>query len=149
MSKLLKLSAGIGGLCLVIAAMTADPQPATSQEAPKKEIPAANPKLELKQFMRKKLTASAQILEGLTMENAAMMTQGARQLAEMTTSEQWKVKDDAVFRQLSNDFQRSVTALRDSAGDFDSAATKWMEATKKCLECHKHLRATRLASSGQ
>lgn len=147
MSKLLNIWTGIGATAVAFALTVGHADRATSQDAPKKEIPAANPKLERREFMRKKLTAAEQILEGLTMENAALMTQGARQLVDMTSSDQWKVKDDLVFRQLSSDFQRSATALRDSAGDFDSAATKWMETTKKCLDCHKHLRSIRLANN--
>lgn len=116
-----------------------------SQEPPKKKQPPSKLELDQKKFMRKKLEASSQILEGLATENASLITQGARVLAEMSAAEQWKVLDDATYGQYSGEFQRAATGLRDAAetNNFDSAALKWIDTTMKCIECHKFVRSSR------
>lgn len=114
----------------------------------KKEQPAAKEDLDLSKFMRKKLDASNLVLDGLVTEKAALIIEGARMLAEMSTAEKWQVKNDAMYRQFSGEFQRSATALRDAAEkqNFDAAALKWIDVTMKCIECHKFARGPRIAA---
>lgn len=114
---------------------------------PKKSVPEAKEELDQAKFMRKKLEASNAVLEGLVTENAQNIMQGARVLAEMSAAEQWQVKNDAMYRQFSSEFQRSATLLRDEAEkqNFDAAAVKWIDVTLKCIECHKFVRGLRIA----
>ena len=123
-------------------------EPVNSQDVPKKEVPDAKRDLDQTEFMRKKLEASGQILEGLTSENADLIVKGATILVEMSAAEKWKVKHDAMYRQFSGEFQRSAKNLLEAAQkkNFDAAALKWMDTTMKCLECHKFVRGTRLVS---
>jgi hypothetical protein len=116
-----------------------------SQESPKKKQPPAKLDLDQKKFMRKKLEASSQILEGLATEDDSLITQGARVLAEMSSADQWKVINDATYGQYSGEFQRVAMNLRDAAetNNFDLAALKWIDATMKCIECHKFVRSSR------
>lgn len=145
MSKTISINTILGLLAIGIAWSITGTDLVNSQESPKKTLPA--PKLDLDQskFMRKKLEASSQILEGLTTENASLITQGARVLAEMSAAEQWKVVNDATYAQYSGEFQRAATGLRDAAeaNNFDSAALKWIDTTMKCIDCHKFVRRTR------
>ena len=113
----------------------------------KKKAPEEPKNIELANFMRKKLEASAEILEGLTAEDSKLIIKGARALVEMSNAEKWKVRNDVMYRQFSGEFQRSAQSLLEAAEkeNFDAAALKWIDTTMKCLECHKFVRGMRLA----
>jgi len=121
--------------------------PATSQDRPQKKVPDAKRDLEQTTFMRKKLEASGQILEGLTSEDAQLIVKGAKALVEMSAAEKWQVQNNVMYRQFSGEFQRSAKGLLEAAEkeNYDAAALKWIDTTMKCLECHKFVRGTRLA----
>jgi hypothetical protein len=116
---------------------------ATSQQGVKNIPPDAKLDLELSTFMRKKLEASNQILEGLTVEDAELI------LLELSSAERFQVQHDVMYRQFSGEFQRTAKGLLEAAEkkNFDAAALKWMDTTMKCLECHKFVRGTRIAGS--
>ena len=123
---------------------------ATSQQEGVKKIPPdAKLDLELSTFMRKKLEASNQILEGLTVEDAELIIKGATLLLELSSAERFQVQHDVMYRQFSGEFQRTAKGLLEAAEkkNFDAAALKWMDTTMKCLECHKFVRGTRIAGS--
>jgi len=101
----------------------------------------------LREFMRKKLDASNQILEGLVTEDAKMIAVGAQTLNEMSTAEKWRISNDVVYGQFSEEFQRSTKKLKQAAekGNFDDVALKWIDTTMGCVECHKWVRGMRIA----
>jgi hypothetical protein len=101
----------------------------------------------LREFMRKKLEASNQILEGLITEDAKMVAVGAQTLNEMSGAEKWRVSNDLVYRQFSEEFQRSTKKLQQAAekGNFDDVALKWIDTTMGCVDCHKWVRGMRVA----
>ena len=133
-------------VCFMVATDSAN-----SQDAPKKKLPDAKLDLDQTTFMRKKLEASSQILEGLTTENAALIIEGARVLVDMSTAEKWQVQHDAMYRQFSGEFQRSATGLLEAAekSNFDAAALKWIDTTMKCMECHRFVRGTRVVDNSR
>jgi hypothetical protein len=145
MSKTLSISLIPGLLAIGMTWSIVGIDSVNSQESPKKTPPGPNVELDQSKFMRKKLEASSQILEGLATENAPLITQGARVLVQMSAAEQWKVVNDATYGQYSGEFQRAATGLRDAAeaNNFDSAALKWIDTTMKCIDCHKFVRGTR------
>ena len=151
MSKALPSSIMLGLFAVGVTWFMAGTDPVNSQEPPVKKLPAPKLDLDQRKFMRKKLEASSQILEGLATENPALITQGARVLAEMSDAEHWNVQNDVMYRQLSSEFQRTATGLRDAAetNNFDAAALKWIDTTMKCIECHKFVRGTRIAGTGR
>lgn len=99
-------------------------------------------------FMRKKLEACSQILEGITTEDAALVKAGADTLATMSAAEKWRVSNDVLYKQFSEEFQRTARKLAASAdkGNFDDVTLKWIDATLSCVECHKFVRGMRLAN---
>ena len=119
----------------------------------KKSSVGTDAKLDLEQarFMRKKLDACSEILEGLTTEDSELIVKGARTLVDMSAAEKFQVQHDVMYRQFSNDFQRSAKALLDAAekNKFDTATLKWIDTTMKCMECHKFVRGARLAVQKQ
>ena len=102
---------------------------------------------QLREFMRKKLDACNQVLEGLVTEDGKMVAAGASTLNEMSNAEKWRVSNDLVYRQFSEEFQRSTKKLREAAEkeNFDDVALKWIDTTMSCVECHKWVRGMRVA----
>ncbi len=100
------------------------------------------PKQELRDFMHKKLEASNKILEGLVLEDTDLIKQGATVLSEMSAAEKWRVSNDAMYQQFSQEFQRTAAKLVEAAKEknLDRAALRWMDTTMSCIECHRFVR---------
>lgn len=109
-------------------------------------LPAADEKSDpSKRFMRKKLDDSSKILEGLTVNDAEMIKKATQNLLKMTTSDLWNVILDEDYRELNGEFRSSLRKLEEAAtnNNFDNALIQWFDATKGCMECHKHVRDVR------
>lgn len=113
---------------------------------------AAKPKpgaddVQLRTFMRQKLEACHQILEGIATDNGPLVKSGADTLTELSNAEKWRVSNDVMYRQFSDEFQRTAKKLSAAAdkGNFDDVTLKWIDATLKCVECHKFVRGMRIA----
>ncbi len=156
MSKTQRMAMVLGLIGIVAAGTMFGVGPATSQDKPpaakdkdkvQKKVPDAKRDLDQSVFMRKKLDASEQILEGLTSEDKQLLVRGAKALVEMSAAEKFQAQNNVMYRQFSKEFQTSAKSLLEAAekGNFDAAQLKWVETTMKCLECHKFVRGTRLA----
>lgn len=101
------------------------------------------------EFMRKKLVASNQILEGLVTENASLVVKGAKELVEMSSAEKWQVQHNVMYKQYSNEFLQSAKKLVEAGEkeNFDAVTLKWIDTTMKCIECHKFVRANQVAGT--
>lgn len=136
----------------IVTADDEKPQPQKEQQAEsqeQKKQPPAERDQSLRHFMRLKLTASSMILEGLSVEDFGLIKQGASKLNEMSTTEKWRVSNDALYRNFSGDFQRVTKDLVKAAEDenLDRAALKWVDATMGCIECHRYARGMFIASA--
>ncbi len=121
----------VGGWILASADDTDDAQPGDRQAD-----------MELSEFMRRKLDASSQILEGLCIEDATLIRQGTLILQELGRAERWRVSTDPMYRQFSSDFQDIIQQLNQAAEEenYDRVALKWMDATMCCIDCHRFTR---------
>lgn len=122
---------------------------ANSQEKKSNKTPDARLDLEQSKFMRRKLEASNEILEGLITEDSELVIKGARVLVEMSSAERWQVNHNPIYKQFSADFQQSAKKLVDAAEkeNFDAVALKWIDTTLKCMDCHKFVRGAQVAHS--
>jgi len=116
-----------------------DEQPA-DKDVPKKGKP-------LNDFMRRKLHASNQILEGLVTDRMSIVESGAKLLLEMSDAEQWRASNDALYLQFSRTFRDSVETLIDKAErkSIDGVALAWMDVTMNCIQCHEWVRNVMVA----
>jgi len=145
----------LGTLCVGLAATAAlwnnlsegQPQPKkpTGAAATDKQSPGPKER-DLQLFMRKKLAASSQVLEGLCTDDLNLVAEGARKLNEISKAEQWQVSNDVLYKQFSNDFQQITKDLVKAAEDdkVDRATLKWLDATVSCLDCHRFVRRIRI-----
>ena len=101
--------------CLLAGASLSFAVVANEQVQPKKEkkqLPDTKEAVEQSNFMRKKLAATNTILEGLSVEDTDLVVSGAKALLELSASEKFQVKNDVMYRQFSNEFQRSANTER-------------------------------------
>lgn len=125
----------------------------TVKTAPPKDEGSADkkddPESLLKKFMRQKLHASNQILEGLCTEDLQMVSEGSDVLMKMSGEEKWRVSNDMMYRRYSTEFVHAVEELQKEAKDNDMNGTSmaWVNVTMKCLKCHEWVRNTVLVDS--
>lgn len=131
------------------------PEPAKTPQAKTLQSDARPEKAKepaLAKFMRAKLNASAQILEGLCLEDFEAIQKGAEKLQSMSNEERWRVSNDAMYRQQSAEFRDAVDNILTAAKEkknLDSAALAWTKTTLSCIECHRWVRNTLLADQTQ
>ena len=146
MTRQKKVLTGVVLASAALAALVATvgtPTAAQDKPAARQKEPA------LTRFMRAKLDASSSVLEGLTTEDFDLIEKGAKQLQAMSAAEEWRVSNDAIYRQHSAEFRRIAEQLEAKAKEkqLDGAALAWMEATMNCIECHRWARAQMIAEA--
>jgi hypothetical protein len=97
------------------------------------------------EFMRAKLEFSSKVLEGLTLEDYAMIEKGAKALKKLSQAAEWEVAtipsvpDYIVF---TSEFQRLADEVAKKAGEknIDGATLAYVKLTMSCVNCHKYIR---------
>ncbi|MBS0260781.1 MAG: hypothetical protein JSS02_02395 [Planctomycetes bacterium] len=117
-------------------------------DADKKPAPK---KVAMKLFMRKKLEASQNILEGLAVEDFDMIATGARQLKTTSAAAEFMVVNDPMYAQHADEFRRIADKLEKSAKEkrLDGATLAYVDMTMSCVECHKFVRNILLAEKAK
>ena len=117
------------------------PKPPATEKDEKKKV--------LGDFMRQKLDATNFVLEGLLTEDFELLTKGAKKLSEMSRAEKWRVSNDIMYGNHSEDFQSRVDKLINAAKEesVDAAALAYFDTTMSCIECHKWVRRTLIAQT--
>lgn len=102
----------------------------------------------LRRFMRQKLEYSQNILEGLALEDYALVARNARSLRELSEDAQWRVSPNVNYLRLSNEFQALADELEQKAKDrnLDGATLGFFRLTNNCIDCHKLVREHNLIS---
>ena len=93
-------------------------------------------------FMRAKLASNELVLEGIVTENFEKIEKGVLRLQLISAAEEWRVRDDDVYKSHSEEFRRILKGLKDQAQakNFDGASLKYVEMTLSCLKCHQAIR---------
>jgi hypothetical protein len=137
-------------LAAVVFVLTDSSSHATAQEKPESQKGKPTEKQEeLSKFMRQKLAASNQILEGLVTDDLTLVEKSAEQLLKMSDAEHWRASNDVMYLNHSLEFRRSVKAMLAKAEkkSIDGAALAWMDVTMSCIRCHEWVRDTMLADA--
>lgn len=102
----------------------------------------------LRKFMRQKLEYSQALLEGLALEDFALLAKNAKALRQLSEDAQWRVSPNINYLRLSNEFQGLADELAQKAEDrnLDGATLGFFKLTNNCIACHKLVRDERLIS---
>jgi hypothetical protein len=101
--------------------------------------------------MRAKLDAAAKVLEGLATEDKTLIHEGAEVLTAVSKAEVWQILKDAEYREHTQAFRSAIKRLDEAAQEsrFASAQLEWLDATKKCFDCHNHIRSEKNAAEAK
>ncbi|MGE0759901.1 MAG: hypothetical protein AB7F89_00485 [Pirellulaceae bacterium] len=99
-------------------------------------------------FMVAKLDHAKKVLEGLTMEKFDVIARHAQAMALLSQEQAWRVIQTEEYLQRSVEFRRSIDMLTEAAKkkNLDGATLAYVDATMKCIECHKYVRHIRHAA---
>ncbi len=106
-------------------------------------------KQSLARFMREKMDAQHDIMEGLLMEDGKLIHKAARKLKAMSDTERWRVSNDIMYRNHSDDFRNAVDKLivASQGNSIDRAALSWFDVTLSCIDCHRYVRTVLIAEN--
>lgn len=104
-------------------------------------------KIAMKEFMRKKLEASQNVIEGLALEDFELIEKGARQLKATSAAAEFMVVNDPLYKDHADEFRRTVTKMEKAAKEkrIDGATLGFVDMTMNCVECHKFVRTILIA----
>lgn len=99
-------------------------------------------------LMRLKLAHSQKILEAILTSDFALLDRESSDLAQATKSSAWSVFYSPEYTRQTGAFLRAIDDLRDSAKgmDLDGAASSYVSLTLTCFQCHRYMKAKRLAT---
>ncbi len=132
-SAVLTLLIVVPGHPLPDAAPAAAATPAADADQPSSEVPA---------FMRGKLKMVGAIVEGMATEDFEMVSDGARELAELAESAAWAADRDPFYRHYSSSFEQAVGGLLSAAESesVEKVTFAYVHVTFSCTACHQHVR---------
>jgi cytochrome c556 len=98
-------------------------------------------------FMKAKLEHSQQVLKGLAMEDFDLIAKHSQAMSLLCEDEIWMVLQTPEYRARSAEFRRSVDTVTEAAKkkNLEAAALGYVDATLKCVSCHKYVRKVRMA----
>jgi hypothetical protein len=102
----------------------------------------------LDRVMRRKLVCSQKILEAVVTSRWADLEAQSKELEALTRDPAWMVLKAPEYARHSDDFRKTVQALHDAAARRDLEATPqaYVALTLSCVQCHRYLARSRLAS---
>lgn len=141
----------------LVGAPPDDDRDAANPTAARASKPVAEPERDdefdskVARFMRAKLDASTQVLEGLVTEDFTMIEKGARTMEAMSRASEWQMIKGPVYIQFSNEFRKICEDLEDDAKEknVDAAGLDYMRLTMGCISCHNFVRKTMMADHGR
>lgn len=101
-------------------------------------------------FMRDKLELSQRVLEGLATEDYDLIITKGTKLSAMGKEADWRVFENPDYDQQSAIFRRHVDSVVKAAKgkNLDAATLAYVRMTMSCVDCHKLVRGTLVASAG-
>jgi hypothetical protein len=104
------------------------------------------PKRTRAEFMRQKLNFSKDVLEGLALEQFALIEKSAKALKILSEAAEWEVPtipNATDYVSQTSEFQRHADELVKQAKqrNIDGATLAYVKLTMNCVECHKFVRS--------
>jgi hypothetical protein len=127
---------------LVFPLLPGDGLPAQAQRVANRAERPVREHQEQSIWMRQKVTASQQILEGLTREDYELIRVNAQAMHFMGYLESWARSDTPGYREQMQSFGFANGALVRAAKDknLDGATLAYTQLAVSCVQCHKIVR---------
>ena len=104
--------------------------------------------VQTKQVMQQKLAQSQQLLGAVVTSNWAALTQRTQALESLTRQPGWQVLQTPEYRNYTAAFEKAMQALTTAAQQRDqrTAAKAYNELVNSCVECHRYVARSRIAT---
>ncbi len=98
-------------------------------------------------LMQMKLGHAQKVLEGLAVQDFDLMAKNAEELAIISKKAEWQVLKTPDYLRYGDEFRRQADSIIKASKDknIDAAALAYVQLTMTCVNCHKHVRETRIA----
>ncbi len=98
-------------------------------------------------LMQQKLGHAQKVLEGIAIADFALIEKHADELIILSKKAEWAVLQTPEYVRQSDDFRRNADSVTKAAKEknLDGAALAYVQLTMSCVNCHKHVRETRIA----
>lgn len=138
-----------GGLLLGLVWLTSDPNVSAQERIGQSKQSVVQAKPKAKSFMRKKLVAGDQILEGLATADMNLVQKGATSMIHMNKEAMWASFKSPSYAQDSADFVRNAERLVKlaKANDLEGASHTYAQLTIQCVTCHRRVRTQAVATA--
>lgn len=105
----------------------------------------------LPDLMRLKLNYAQDVLRALVLEDYSGLDRAAQQLGGLTKASAWGVLKTPEYARYSSEFLRAAEGLASAARarKLEAASGEYGNLTQGCVNCHRYIRGTRLASLDQ
>ena len=105
----------------------------------------------IRAFMRGKLDAAEDVLEGLVTDDFSLIEQGSDRMKIMSQRAEWNVFTTPSYRQHSGEFRRAADRLTQAAKSekLEAASLAYLQVTLACINCHKTMRGAKVADLRQ
>jgi len=103
---------------------------------------APNYKANTKDAMKRKLSHSQKVLEGVATEKYDLIEKNAAALIRLSQTEAWRAIQTDEYRIFSEEFRRNAMSLQKAAQkkNIDAASLAYVQMTITCVNCHKYVR---------
>jgi hypothetical protein len=102
-----------------------------------------------REIMKQKLTYSQGVLEGIALENFALIGTNAHRLGRLSHATGWFSRQTPEYELFTNEYRRHADTLVKAArdGNLDGATVAYFQLTLSCVNCHKYIRGARAAGA--
>jgi cytochrome c556 len=97
-------------------------------------------------LMKQKLDHAQKVLEGLATKNFDLLEKSATELILISRKAEWRAVQSPEYERLSEEFRRNAdTIARQARGkNIDGAAMGYVRMTLNCVDCHNHIRESKI-----
>jgi cytochrome c556 len=88
------------------------------------------------------------VLEGIAVEDFALVGRHAESMAVLSRAAAWQVLQTPEYLRHSAEFEQASQKLVQSARDknLDGATLAYVQMALSCVNCHKHVRSVKMAA---
>ena len=109
----------------------------------------ASAQTDLGSLMRQKLERAQQLFEAVVLARMPAVERHAAELLRISEASSWMTTPSTEYLRHAGEFQEAARDLAAAAseGDMDQVSTAYMTMVASCVQCHRDVRGSRLASA--
>ena len=105
------------------------------------------PRVSIDALMNAKLESAQALVKGLALEDFESIQSKSQRLELLSMDAGWNVIQTKDYARISKEFREAARHMKKAADEknLDKVALGYMKMTMSCIDCHRHVRKTRVA----